>query len=123
MNTSQEHDTMQAVLAGPDEHNLADALAEEGFTVTEVDGVPTGESLDAAGIDDATLYVLTDVEEATSIPVAKERNPDVRAVVYDEGSVPEFAQPITDLAVDPNLLDAEAVAEEVYASEVERLEE
>lgn len=123
MNTSQEHDTMQAVLAGPDKHNLADALTAEGFTVTEVEGVPTGESLDAAGIDDATLYVLTDVEEATSIPVAKERNSEIRAVVYDEGSVPEFAQPITDLAVDPNLLDAEAVAEEVYASEVERLEE
>lgn len=123
MTTSEDSESMKAVLAGPDDHDLADALTEEGFTVTEVDGVPTGESLDAAGIADATLYVLTDVEEATSIPVAKERNPDIRAVVYDEGSVPEFAQPITDLAVDPNLLDVEAVAEEVHASEVERLAE
>ncbi|MEZ3114872.1 CTP synthetase [Halobaculum sp. MBLA0147] len=106
---------MRAVLAGPDADGLGDALRAEGVTVTRVEGVPTGERLDAAGIDDAHLYVLTDPSEATSIPVAKERNPDVRAVVYAGESLPEFAQPVTDLTVDPALLGPDAVAEELVA--------
>lgn len=108
-------DAPTAVLAGPDADGLGDALAAEGVAVTRVDGVPTGESLAAAGVDDAALYVLTDTAEATSVPVAKERNPEVRAVVYAGETLPEFAQPITDLAVDPELLDAETVAEELAA--------
>jgi len=102
-----------AVLAGPDADGLGDALAAEGITVTTVDDPPTGEALETAGVADAALYVLTDVSEATSIPVAKEQNPDLRAVVYADGTIPEFAQPTTDLRVDPALLDPETVAEEL----------
>jgi hypothetical protein len=108
-------DTRCAVVAGPDENDIGAALTAEGVGVTTIEGIPTGESLDDAGVDEAALYVLTDVTEATSIPVAKERNPEVRAVVYADGSLPEFAQPITDLTVDPALLDPETVAEELAA--------
>ncbi|ESP88427.1 hypothetical protein K933_08207 [Candidatus Halobonum tyrrellensis G22] len=103
------------VVAGPDGDGIADALEARGAAVTRLDGVVTGERLDDAGIADATLYVLTDAAEATSIAVAKERNPDVRAVVYSDDALPEFAAAQTDLAVDPALLDADVVAEELVA--------
>lgn len=105
----------RAVVAGPDPDGIGAALDARGATVTRVDGVVTGERLADAGIADATLYVLTDAAEATSIAVAKERNPDVRAVVYSHDSLPEFAAAQTDLAVDPDLLTAEVVAEELTA--------
>jgi hypothetical protein len=122
MDSVFDGDSRKAVLAGPDTHDLAGALRIEGFEVSVVDGIPTGESLDEAGISEASLYVLTEVEEATSIPVAKEHNPDLRAVVYADGTIPEFAQPITDLSVDPQLLGADAVAEELATTEAERAE-
>lgn len=102
-----------AVVAGPDGEGIAAALESRGATVARVDGVVTGERLDDAGIAEATLYVLTDAAEATSIAVAKDRNPDVRAVVYSRDALPEFAAAQTDLAVDPDLLDAGVVAEEL----------
>ena len=105
----------RAVVAGPDPDGIAAALESRGATVTRVDGVVTGDTLADAGIADATLYVLTDAAEATSIAVAKERNPDVRAVVYGRDSLPEFAAAQTDLAVDPDLLGADVVAEELTA--------
>lgn len=102
-----------AIVAGPDAEGLADALETHGVPVTRLDGVVTGDALRTAGIDGAALFVLTDLEEATSIAVAKDLNPDVRVVVYSRESLPEFATAQTDLAVDPDLLAADVVAEEL----------
>ncbi|UIO99449.1 CTP synthetase [Halobaculum sp. CBA1158] len=102
-----------AVVAGPDDDALGDELESLGVRVARVEGTATASSLEAAGIDDAALYVLTDHEEATSVAVAKERNPDVRAVVYADGSLPEYARGQVDLAVDPALLSPDVVADEL----------
>lgn len=104
---------MIAVVVGPDGHGLGAALDAAGVEVVRVEGVPTADRLDAAGIDRAELYVVTDVGETSTIPVALEGNADLRVVVYADGSLPEFARRQTDLAVDPALLDAETVAEEL----------
>jgi len=107
--------TATAIVAGPDPDGLGDALAEEGFSVTRIEDVVSSSTLEAAGIDDAAMLVLTDVGEASGIPVAKELNPDVRVVVYSPQSLPEVATRQTDLAVDPALLDVSVVAEELAA--------
>jgi len=100
------------VLVGPDEDGLGDALGAEGFSVTRTE-VGNRPSLEEAGIHEAALYVLTDVDQATSITVATDLNPDVRVVIYDAGSLPAFATRLTDLMVDPDLLGPAAVAEEL----------
>jgi len=107
--------TASAIVAGPDPDGLGDALADEGFTITRIEDLVSSSTLEAAGIDDAAMLVLTDVGEASGIPVAKELNPDVRVVVYSEQSLPEVATRQTDLAVDPALLDVSVVAEELAA--------
>jgi Trk K+ transport system NAD-binding subunit len=101
------------LVVGPDEDGLGAALSAAGEEVSRVEGVPDGDALRRAGADDADLFVLTDVGEATTIAVVKERNPDVRVVVYDDGSLPAFASGQADLAVDPALLGPETVAEEL----------
>jgi hypothetical protein len=101
------------VVVGPDEDGLGAALADAGEEVRRVEGVPTGEALRAAGADDADLFVLTDIAEATTIAVVKETNPEVRVVVYDDDSLPAFASGQADIAVDPALLGPETVAEEL----------
>ncbi|QLG61532.1 DUF7126 family protein [Halorarum salinum] len=105
--------TKTAIVAGPDEDDLGDALEAQDLEVTRLDGVVTGDALRGADVDGAALFVLTDVGEATSIAVAKELNPDVRVVVYARESLPEFAAAQADLAVDPELLEADVVAEEL----------
>ncbi|ERH02977.1 MAG: hypothetical protein J07HN6_00295 [Halonotius sp. J07HN6] len=104
-----------AIVAGPDPDGLGDALESEGFSIARIDGVVSATALETAGIDDASLFVLTNMDEATGISVAKELNPDVRAVVYSPESLPDFAAGQTDLAVDPALLDVSVVAEELAA--------
>ena len=104
-----------AIVAGPDPDGLSDALADEGVSITRIDGVVSATTLEEAGIDDAAMLILTDMDEASGIPVAKELNPDVRVVVYSEQSLPEVATRQTDLAVDPALLDVRVVAEELAA--------
>ncbi|GKZ13024.1 CTP synthetase [Haladaptatus sp. W1] len=106
---------MRAVIAGPDDGKLGRALEAEGVELTAVNGVASRPALEDAAITEADLFVLTDVGQATAIAVAKDVNPDVRVVVYDEQSIPEFARSQADLIVDPNLLDASAVAEELAA--------
>lgn len=103
----------RAILHGPDEHGLAEALVDAGAAVERLHGPTDADALGAAGIAAADLFVLTDVAEAAAIPVAKEHNPDVRAVVYADGSLPEFVTAVVDVAVDPALLPAAAVAEEL----------
>lgn len=90
---------------------LAAALAAEGIDVTRIDGLADHEALEAAGIDDADVYAITDVVQATSIPVARERNERLRIVVYTRDSLPEFARPLADLIVGPDLVGPEAVAD------------
>jgi hypothetical protein len=106
----------EVVVAGPDENGLGDALAAHGASVSRIEGVLTADRLAEAGVDDADVYVLTDLAEATSIPVVHERNPDVRVVVYSDESLPEFVRGVTDLAVDPALVGADVVAEELLES-------
>ncbi|MFB6354618.1 MAG: CTP synthetase [Halobacteriales archaeon] len=104
--------TIHVVLVGPD-RGLGPALESRGARVARVDGVGSGESLRAAGIEDADLLVLTDVGEATAVPVALEVNPELRVVVYAPDALPEFVRGQVDLAVSPALLDAAVVAEEL----------
>ncbi|MHC3380051.1 DUF7126 family protein [Haloarcula sp. H-GB5] len=103
---------MNVVLVGSDPNGLTDALEAEGQTVTVAD-VGNRPGLEEAGIHEADVYLLTEMSQATSIAVAKELNPDLRVVVYAEGSLPDFASRQTDLVVDPGLLGSDAVAEEL----------
>ena len=104
---------MRAIVTGPDDDGIAMALEHDGVTVVRIEGVVTANALGAADVESADLLVVTDVTEATAVPVAKERNPGLRAVVYAHDSVPEFARGVVDLAVDPALLDADTVADEL----------
>ncbi|QUO48220.1 MULTISPECIES: DUF7126 family protein [Halorubrum] len=106
-----------AIVAGPDEHGLGEELAALGVEIRRIEGLVTAAKLEDAGVADADLFVLTDVEEATGIPVAKELNPDVQIVTYAGRSLPEFVATVADLAVDPDLLDAATVAEELLSDD------
>ena len=101
------------ILAGPDENGLADELAALGADIVRVEGIATRESLDAAGLDTAHTLVLTEMDDASAIPVAKEANTEVRVVTYSPESLPEFARGQADLAIDPALLPPEVVADEL----------
>ncbi|MFB6078848.1 MAG: CTP synthetase [Halarchaeum sp.] len=103
---------MNVVIVGPD-RGLGDALSERGATVTRIEGVASGERLREAGIETADLLVVTDVGEATAVPVALEANPDLRTVVYAPDSAPEFVRGNLDLAVHPDVLSLDAVADEL----------
>ena len=105
--------TETAVLAGPDDDALGTALVDRGIDVERIDGIANREALEAAGIADTALFVLTDVRQATAIPVAKDLNPALKTVVYAHESLPEFARGQADLLVDPDLLEPATVAEEL----------
>jgi hypothetical protein len=105
----------RAIVAGPDNDGLGTALADQGADVEWIDGIANREALERAGIIDAGLFVLTDVRQATAIPIAKEGHPDLRVIIYARESLPEFASRQADLLVDPDLLDPETVAEELLA--------
>jgi len=104
-----------AIVSGSDPDGLGDALETEGLTVHRISGVVSLKSLEAAGLDEASLLVLTDVGEASGIPVAKENTPEIRVVVYSRETLPDYAKGQADLAVDPELLDVSVVAEELAA--------
>lgn len=106
---------MHAIVAGPDEDGIGDALTERGVDVTRVGGVVDRPALEEAGIVDAALYVLTDVSQATSIPVACDLTEDLRTVVYTRETIPEFVRGQLDLALDPRLLEPSVVAAELSA--------
>jgi hypothetical protein len=103
---------MKAIIVGPD-RGIDDALRAQGVEIERIDGIGSGDALEAAGVTDADLLVLTTVEEATAIPVALELNPGLRTVVYSPDTVPEFVRGQLDFALDPALLAPEAVAEEL----------
>ena len=104
---------MKAIVAGADDHALGDALEAEGVDITRVEGIATRPALEEAGITETDTFVLTDAKGATAIPIAKDLNDDVRVVVYSDDSLPDFARGQADLIVDPSLLSADAVAEEL----------
>ena len=105
------------ILAGPDAHGLGDALEALGATVTRIEGTVTHGSLAAAGVEEAHTLVLTTMDDASAIPVAKEEHAGVRVVTYTRDSLPEFARGQADLAVDPALLAPDVVAEELADTE------
>jgi hypothetical protein len=105
---------MQVIVTGTDEYSLADAIADAGHDVRPVD-IGNRDALDGADVAETDVYVLTELEQATSIPVAKEQNPDLTVLVYTDGSLPDFARRQTDLMLDPALFDPEEVAAELDA--------
>jgi len=105
----------RAIIAGPD-RGIESELTAHGVETVRLNGLATGESLDDAEIASAQLLFITDVEEATAVSVAKERNPEVRVIFYLDDAVPEFVRGQLDLAVDPDLLGPDVVVEEVVAS-------
>ncbi|MFP8955107.1 CTP synthetase [Natrialbaceae archaeon A-CW3] len=110
---------MNAIVAGPDEEGIADALEAAGLTVTrlDLDGHVTRPMLEEAGILEARLYVLTDVSESTTIPIVRDLTDDIRTVVYDRNTIPEFVRGQLDLAVDPRLIDPDMLASELVPAE------
>jgi len=84
--------TTTAIVAGPDDDGIGDALEHEGVDVTRLNGVISRPHLEEAGIVAADLYVLTDTEQATTIPIACDLNDGLRTVVYARDSVPEFVR-------------------------------
>lgn len=103
---------MHVIVAGIDAEEICNAIEAQGHDVSVVD-VANRPSLESAGIHDAAALVLTEAAQATAIAVAKDLNPDLKTVVYTGDSLPDFARGQVDLVVDPDLLDAETVAEEL----------
>lgn len=108
---------MRAIVAGTESGPIERALAEASVEVTVISDVPTPETLEDAGIDEADVLLLTDASLATTIPVALECNPDIRTIVYDETTVPAFVRGQLDLAVDPQLVDPDTLASVVLPEE------
>lgn len=106
---------MKAILVGPD-RDLEAALEAEGVEPVRIDGHATTSSLAEAGVERADLLILTDVSEATGIPVAKDANPDLRIVIYAAETMPEFVRGQVDFAVAPDLFSPEVLAEELAAA-------
>lgn len=108
---------MKAIVVGSVAESVVAAFEAAGIETAVIDGQGTGSSLRSAGLEDADLLVVTDVAEATAIPIAKDSRPDIRVVIYSEDSMPEFVRGQVDLAISPSLLEPEVVAEELAAEE------
>ena len=106
---------MRAIVAGADPEGIGEELEAHGVDVARVGSPVFADALGEAGIAEAALFVLTDLSEGISVTLAKEENPDVRAVCYGEGELPESVGGVVDLVVDPSLLSPDAVAEELVA--------
>lgn len=106
---------MKAIVAGLGADAIGGAIEAEGHEVAYVD-VANRPALEDAGIHDAGAFVLTETAQATAIAVAKDLNPELKVVVYARDSLPDFARRQADLVLDPALLDAATVAEELAAA-------
>jgi hypothetical protein len=104
---------MDVVFAGDDTEGLVSALREAGAEVRTVAGIANRPALEEAGVSEADVFVLADAAQATAIVVARDLNPDLRVVAYTGESLPEFVSAQRVLSVDPDLLDPDAVAEEL----------
>lgn len=103
----------EVIVVGPDDHGLTEGFVAAGVDAVHLEGHPVGDDLDAAGIANAGALVLTHTGLATLVSVAKERNKRLTAVFYAESSLPAFASRQADLAVDPALVDTDALVEAV----------
>lgn len=97
------------VIGGPDDRGLEAALGET-YDVRRT-AIADGSGLENAGVADAEAFVLTDLSQATAIPVAKDLNPELTVLVYANGSLPGFVTRQTDLLLDPDLFDPAAVGD------------
>jgi hypothetical protein len=111
-------ETPTVIVAGPDEHGVGEEVSALGARVSRIEAVVSTATLEAAGIGEAAYLVLTDVEEATGIPVAKELNPAVTVVTYAGTSLPAFVAAVADLTIDPALVGPMVVAEEIAAGDI-----
>jgi hypothetical protein len=100
------------IVAGSDPNDIASAIEAEGFEVARVD-IANRPALEEAGIHEAATFVLTEMQQATSISVAKDLNEDLKVLIYSEGSLPDYASRQTDLSLDPALFDPADVAAEL----------
>ncbi|ELY59080.1 DUF7126 family protein [Natronolimnohabitans innermongolicus] len=105
--------SLRAIVVGPDEDELTAALEAEGADVARLTGVVSRPALEEAGVLEADLYVLTDVGQATTIPIVCDLADEIRTVVYARDSAPEFVKGQLDLAIDPALMSSSIVAEEL----------
>ncbi len=104
------------VIVGPDPEKLAAACKDAKWNVSRVAGRGKRSALKDAGVPSASVVVLTDPDDATMIPLARELNTDVRIVVYTDRSVAEFARHQADLLLDPALVPPSLLVEELEAS-------
>lgn len=104
---------MRVLLVGPEDRGLEQAFEDLECDVVRLTDVATAETLDEADVATADILVLTDSRDATAVPIALERNPDLRTVIYSPEGIPEFVRGQLDLALDPQVLAAETVAEEL----------
>lgn len=102
---------VDVIIVGSDPYEIGAAVEAAGLTAVTVD-VGNRSALEENGIHEAETFVLTEVEQATSIAVAKDLNPELKVVVYGDGSLPDFARGQADLLLDPSLFDPEDVAAE-----------
>lgn len=105
--------TPDVLVVGGVSRALDGTLADHGLEVAAVDGFATGAQLSDAGVADATSLLVTDLDQATVIPVAKDQNPELTVVTYDEQALPEFATRQTDFALDPALIEPELLVAEI----------
>lgn len=110
---SANTNTTNAIVIGPDTDGLGDALDASGVSTTYVEGTASRDQLVDADIETADLLAVTDAGLATSIPIAREANPDIQVVVYTHDSIPEFARATAGLIVDPDLMKPEMVVDEL----------
>jgi Trk K+ transport system NAD-binding subunit len=102
----------KVVVVGPS-GGLVEMFRGQNVDVTAVEGIATRDVLVEAGTEDADAVVVTDVGEASAIPVVRSLDESVHVVVYDHRSMPEFVRAQVDLAIAPDVLDPETVAEEI----------
>lgn len=103
---------MKAIIVGP-VNDIGPALESEGVEIEVIEEFANRPALESAGVVDSDLLVVTNVEQATAIPVARDLTDSITVVVYGFDSVPEFVRGQADLIIDPNALSADAVAEEL----------
>jgi len=116
--SEDSHDAV--IIAGPDEHGIGEEVMALETPVRRIDDVVSTATLTAVDVDTAAYLVLTDAEEATGIPVAKELNPDLTVVTYTDASLPAFVAGVADLAVDPALIGPAVVADELVSATIGR---
>ncbi|ELZ12191.1 hypothetical protein C479_05268 [Halovivax asiaticus JCM 14624] len=114
---SADREAPVAIVSGPDEDDIATALEAEGQSVRRISDVATRPALESAGVHEASLFVLTDAADATAVPIVRDLTDEIRIVSYTRDSLPEFVSGQLDLAVDPQLLDAAIVADELTTTD------